>query len=127
MARDVAGLTQQIDELKATVAQLKAAQEHQAEQRQGQHQEQVSQGKPRPDARLSEAKPVEPRPTKLGAPPRPLGTIVQRTRPIYPAPQAGYAPAPLPPPGAAPAQIAPPPPSASSPDDEVVRPPMPVR
>jgi hypothetical protein len=127
MARDVASLTQQIDELKATVAQLKAAQERQ-EQRQELRQEQISREKPRPEARVSEAKPAEPRPTKLGAPPRPLGTVVQRARPVYPAPQAGYAPAPLPPPGAAPVQVAPPPPpSASSPDDEVLRPPMPVR
>jgi len=122
MARDVASLTQQIDELKATVAQLKAAQE-----RQELRQEQMPREKPRSEARVTEPRPSEPRPTKLGAPPRPLGTIVQRARPVYPAPQAGYAPAPLPPPGAAPVQVAPPPPSASSPDDEVVRPPMPVR
>jgi len=125
MARDVASLTQQVDELKATVAQLKAAQEQRQEQ---QHQEQVAREKPRSEARVSEAKPAEPRPARLGAPPRPLGTIVQRARPVYPAPQAGYVPAPLPPPGAAPVQVAPPPPpSASQLDDEVVRPPMPVR
>jgi hypothetical protein len=123
MTRDVASLTQQIDELKASVAQLKAAQE-----RQEQRQEQMSREKPRHEGRVSEAKPAEPRPTKLGAPPRSLGTVVQRTRPVYPAPQAGYAPAPLPAPGAAPVQVAPPPPSASQPDgDPVVRPPMPVR
>lgn len=127
MARDIASLTQQVDDLKASVAQLKAAQERQ-EQRPQQHPEQVSRERPRPEARLSEAKPAEPRPTKLGTPPRPLGTVVQRTRPVYPAPQAGYAPAPLPPPGVAPVQIAPPPSSGSQPDDEtVVRPPMPVR
>ena len=115
MARDVANLTQQIDELKATVAQLKAS------------QEQLSRDKARPpEPRISEAKPTEPRPTKLGAPPRPLGTLVHRARPsAYPPPQSAYMP---PPPTAAPVQIAPPPAAATADDDQVVvRPPMPVR
>lgn len=113
MTRDVANLTQQVDELKATVAQLKAS------------QEQFSREKVRPaEARTSEPKPVQPHPTRLGAPPRPLGTLVQRARPpAYPPPQAAYVPTPSPP-----VQIAPPPTATAQPDgDPVVRPPMPVR
>jgi hypothetical protein len=115
IARDVANLTQQIDELKAAVAQLKAS------------QEQLSREKVRaPEARISEAKPIEPRPTKLGAPPKPLGTLVHRARPsAYPPAQGAYVPPP--PPAAAPVQIAPPPGAATAGDDQVVRPPMPVR
>lgn len=114
VARDVANLTQQIDELKATVAQLKAG------------QEQLSRDKARPaEPRISEAKPTEPRPAKLGAPPRPLGTLVHRAKPpAYPPPQSAYMP---PPPSPAPVQIAPPPAAATADDDQVLRPPMPVR
>jgi hypothetical protein len=117
MARDVASLRQQIDELKAIVAQLKVT------------QDQISRDKARPpEPRLSEAKPVEPRPTKLGAPPRPLGTVVQRARPQPYPPQAAYVPPPSQPATAAPVQIAPPPSPTSHPDgDPVVRPPMPMR
>ena len=114
MARDVANLTQQVSELQASIAQLKA------------NQEQMARDKAKaPEARVSEvrpAAPAEPRPAKLGAPPRPLGTLVHRSRP--PA-QAAYLPPP--PSTAAPVQIAPPP-AVTAPDgDPVVRPPMPVR
>jgi len=114
MARDVANLTQQVSELQASIAQLKA------------NQEQMARDKAKaPEARVSEvrpAAPAEPRPTRLGAPPRPLGTLVHRSRP--PA-QAAYLPPP--PSTAAPVQIAPPP-AVTAPDgDPVVRPPMPVR
>ena len=133
MSRDMANLSQQIETLKASIAELKA------------NQEQLSRevAKPRaaearpPEARLSEtrpaeARPVEHRPAKLGAPPRPLGTIVQRNPrpPMYPPMQATAA-APLPPPGSVPAQISPGPPPAApadaSDDGVIVRPPMPVR
>jgi hypothetical protein len=115
MARDVANLTQQVSELQASIAQLKA------------NQEQMARDKAKaPEARVSEvrpAAPAEPRPTRLGAPPRPLGTLVHRSRP--PA-QAAYLPPP--PSTAAPVQIAPPPAAVTAPDgDPVVRPPMPVR
>ena len=118
MARDVANLTQQVGELQASIAQLKA------------NQEQMARDKAKaPEARVSEvrpAAPAEPRPTRLGAPPRPLGTLVQRSRPDYPPAQTAYVPPP--PPTAAPVQIAPPPPVAAQLDDDpVVRPPMPVR
>jgi chemotaxis protein histidine kinase CheA len=117
MARDVANLTQQVGELQASIAQLKA------------NQEQMARDKAKaPEARVSEvrpAAPVEPRPTKLGAPPRPLGTLpVHRSRPpAYPPAQTAY----VPPPPAAPVQIAPPPVAAQPDGDPVVRPPMPVR
>ncbi|MBV9459271.1 MAG: hypothetical protein JO141_17380 [Bradyrhizobium sp.] len=125
MSRDMANLSQQIETLKASIAELKA------------NQDQLSRevAKPRTaEARPAEAKPVEHRPAaKLGAPPRPLGTIVQRNPPrppMYPPMQATAA-APLPPPGSVPVQISPgPPPTApadASDDGVVVRPPMPVR
>ena len=126
VSQDVAILTQQIETLKASIAELKAS------------QEQLSReiAKPRETTRPAEARvserPAERRPAKLGAPPRPLGTIVQRNpRPAYPPMQATSA-APLPPPGygSAPVQISPRPPAApvDAPDDGVVvRPPMPVR
>jgi hypothetical protein len=122
MARDVASLNQQLGELKASIAQLKAS------------QEQLSHEMAKaPEARVSEAKPVEPRPTKLGAPPRSLGTLVtpapvHRPKPVaYPPAQAAYVPPP--PASTAPVQIAPPPGAAAQPDPDqvVVRPPMPVR
>lgn len=129
VSNDVASLTQQVEALKASIVELKAS------------QEQLSRdiAKPREtkpvEARLPETRPAEPRPTKLGAPPRPLGAIVQhKPKPptAYPPMQATAA-TPLPPPGygAAPVQIAPAPPPAvaaeTSEDGVVVRPPMPVR
>jgi hypothetical protein len=127
VSRDVASLAQQIETLKASIAELKASQE--------QLSQQLSRevAKPRAaEARPPEARPVEHHPAKLGAPPRPLGTIVQRNPrpPMYPPMQATAA-APLPPPGSLPVQISPgPPPAAASDasdDGVVVRPPMPVR
>jgi hypothetical protein len=120
MSRDVASLTQQIGELKASIVQLKAAQEQLTRDMAGR----VAEARP-VEARPAEPRVAEPRPKQLGAPPRPLGTIVQRKpKPVaYPAPQAAAAP--LPPPAAAPppVQLAP-----AQPDgDPVVRPPMPVR
>jgi hypothetical protein len=119
VTRDVASLTQQLEALKASIAELKA------------NQEQLSRDMAKPraaEARLPETRPAEHKPAKLGAPPRPLGTIVQRNpRP----PMQATAPAPLPPPGSVPVQISPgPPPAAAadaSDDGVIVRPPMPVR
>ncbi|HLZ00810.1 MAG TPA: hypothetical protein VKR55_01520 [Bradyrhizobium sp.] len=114
MARDVASLNQQLSELKASIAELKAG------------QDQLSHEMVAREPKVSAARPVEPRPTKLGAPPRPLGTLVtHRPKPpsYYPPAQAAYAP---PPPSmAAPVQIAPAP--RPDPDTVVVRPPMPVQ
>jgi hypothetical protein len=127
MARDVASLNQQLGELKARIAELKAGQEQLGRDMASKASEARA-----AEPRISEAKPVEPRPTKLGAPPRPLGTLVtapvHRPRPpSYPPAQAAYVPPP--PVSAAPVQIAPaPPPATVQPDgDPVVRPPMPVR
>jgi hypothetical protein len=123
VSRDVASLSQQIETLKASIAELKASQEQLSREM----------AKPRAaEARPPEARPAEHRPAKLGAPPRPLGTIVQRNpKPsMYPPMQATAA-APLPPPGSVPVQISPGPPpaaaSAATDDGVVVRPPMPVR
>jgi hypothetical protein len=122
----VASLSQQIETLKASIAELKASQEQLSQQL---SRETV---KPRAaEARPAETRPVEHHPAKLGAPPRPLGTIVQRNPrpPMYPPMQATAA-APLPPPGSVPSQISPgPPPAAADASDDgvIVRPPMPVR
>lgn len=129
VSQDVASLSQQIETLKASIAELKASQEQLSQQLSRET------AKPRAaEARPPEARPVEHRPAKLGAPPRPLGTIVQRNPrpPTYPPMQATAA-TPLPPPGygSAPVQVAPAPPPAAaadaSDDGVVVRPPMPVR
>ena len=116
MSRDVASLTQQLSELKASIAQLKAAQEQLSRDMAGR----VA------DARPAEPKVAEPHPRQVGAPPRPLGALVQhKPKPVtYPPAQAAAA-APLPQPSAAPppVQLTP-----AQPDgDPVVRPPMPVR
>jgi hypothetical protein len=127
VSQDVASLTQQVETLKASIAELKASQEQLS-------REITKPRETRPvETRLPERQ-GERRPAKLGAPPRPLGTVVQRNpRPMYPPMQATSA-APLPPPGygsAPPVQIAPGPPPAApvdaSDDGVVVRPPMPVR
>lgn len=120
MSHDIATLTQQLDDLKAGIAQLKAGQEQLTHEL---------------ASKAAEAKVVEARETrevraepnphvKLGAPPRPLGTIVRRPRPLPPA-QAAY----MPPPQAAlpPVQIAPPAQVPGQPDADYTRPPMPVR
>jgi hypothetical protein len=129
VTRDVASLTQQLEALKASIAELKASQEQLSQQMSR------DMAKPRAaEAKLPETRPAEHKPAKLGAPPRPLGTIVQRNPrpPTYPPMQAAAAP--LPPPGAGsplPVQISPgPPPAAASDasdDGVIVRPPMPVR
>ena len=116
MARDLAAAGQQIEQLKASVAELKAGQ--QAAPAVGRASE----------VRPPEIKPVAPNPRpKLSAasPPRPAGGPVHRPSPTYPPGQAA-APTPLaapPPPPAPPSQAA-----VSSPDAEpIVRPPMPMR
>jgi len=112
MSRDVANLTHQIEDIKTSIAQLKAT------------QEQLSREMAKlPEPRVSEARTVaEPRPKQLGAPPRPLGTLVRKPKPVAYPPTQAYVVPPPPPPAPAPVQVAPPP------DGEtVVRPPMPVR
>jgi hypothetical protein len=120
MAHDVAALTQQLDDLKAGIAQLKAGQEQLT-------RELASKAAEAKVAEAREAR-AEPNPhLKLGAPPHPLGTIVRRApRPLPPPPaQAAY----IPPAAPAPVQIAPPAPQQvpGQPDAAYTRPPMPVQ
>jgi len=121
MARDLATMGQQIEQLKASVAELKAGQQA------APAVARASEVKP------PEIKPVAPNPRpKLSAapPPRPAAAPVHRPSPTYPPGQAAAA-APMP----LAAQPAPPPPpapppqaAASYPDAEpIVRPPMPMR
>ena len=118
MARDLAAMGQEVQLLKATIAELKASQQAMA-------------------ARSADAKPAEvrtavpPRPKMSAPPPRPAPVAMRRPMPAYPAypPAQAAAPPPqqiAPPPASY--QPAPPPPLAAQADDDpVVRPPMPLR
>ncbi len=117
LTRDLAAMGQQVEQLKARIAELKAGQEQLA------HATEV---------KASEAKAFEQsmRAKVSALPPHPPAAPVKKPKPYVPPVQASAAPL-LPPPGApgsVPAQIAPPPPSVSpAPGDDVPRPPMPVR
>jgi hypothetical protein len=111
MAHDLATMGQQIEQLKASIAQLKAG------------QDQIARDMARnSEARVS-AQAVQPRP----ALPRPVAAPVRRPKPpTYPPAQtAAAAPAPPPPSAPAPLQTVPEPPAQDG--GPVVRPPMPVR
>jgi hypothetical protein len=122
LTRDLAATRQQVEQLKAGIAELKAG------------QEQLAHDAKATEAKASEAKAFEQsmRAKVSALPPRPPPTPVKKPKPYVPPVQASTAPL-LPPPGApgsAPVQIAPPappPPPAVSPQDDVPRPPMPVR
>jgi hypothetical protein len=121
MSHDVATLTQQLDDLKASIAQLKAGQEQLTRELANKTAEaKVAEARETREVRAAEPNPH----IKLGAPPRSLGTIVRRPPPRPPA-QAAY----MPPPQAAPppVQIAPPAQVPGQPDADYTRPPMPVR
>jgi|SRR5579859_7088229 len=108
MSHDVATLTQQIEALKDSIAELKAG------------QEQLSRDMAN---RLAEAKAAETIQRPRAAPPRPVVAAVHRPKPVY-------APAPYIPPPPPPVQIAPAPTQATADPDAdtvVLRPPMPVR
>lgn len=121
MARDVANVGQEIDQLKAGIAELKA-----------------NQGQMSRDIKSSEVKPSEPiqRPKLSAVAPRPVAAPVRRPAPTYRPPPATTAYVP-PPPSAAP--YVPPQPQAAAPyppaqppaqsqyDPDAPRPPMPVR
>jgi hypothetical protein len=121
LTRDLAAMGQQVEQLKASIAELKAG------------QEQVAHDAKAAEAKASEAKAFEQtmRAKVSALPPRPPAAPVRKPRP-YVAPVASAAPL-LPPPGApgsTPVQIAPPPPPppvSAAPQDNVPRPPMPVR
>jgi hypothetical protein len=118
MTRDLAAMGQQIEQLKATVAELRAGQEQMA-------REMAKAQLPKP----AEARTVDPR-TKLSAlPPRPPAPPVRRPKPVY---TPAYAPVPIAPPPQSQAAVIPPPPApapqaVADDDGPVVRPPMPVR
>jgi hypothetical protein len=121
MTRDVATMGQEIEQLKASIAQLKAGQEQMA----------------RDMAKSSEAKSSEAKvsahsvqPRISAPPPRSAAAPARRPRPAYSPAQAVAAPALPPPPAAvapAPLQPEPPPPATAQELEPVVRPPMPVR
>jgi len=132
MAQDLAAMGKQVEELKATIAQLKSGQAQMARE--------LAKAS---EAKVSEIKPAEqapkPKVTALTPPPhRPAPHPVRKPKPApisyspayAPAPVApiAAAPAPLPPPQAA-APIPPAPPAQTIADDgqPVVRPPMPLR
>lgn len=124
MTRDLAAMGQQIEQLKATIAELRAGQEQMA-------REMAKSSAPKP----AEAKIVDPRARVSALPPKPPAATapppVRKPKPVAtPAYAPSYAPMPIaPPPQAA---AVPPPPAAASQavaddDGPVVRPPMPVR
>ena len=130
MARDLAAMGQQVEELKTTVAQLRASQAQMV----------------RELAKASEAKAVETRPAEQNLPPRVSALTppaprpaapppVRKPKPAYsyspptaPAPIAAAPAAPLPPvQAAAPPPPAPPKQTIADDGEPVVRPPMPLR
>jgi cytoskeletal protein RodZ len=133
MSHDLAALGQQVEGLKANIAQLKAGQEQLA--RDAKAAEIKAAEAKAAETKASEAKAFEQtmRPKVSALPPHPPAAPVRKPKPNVTPVQATAAPL-LPPPGApgsAPVQIAPappPPPSVSAPpQDDVPRPPMPVR
>jgi hypothetical protein len=134
MARDIAAMGQQIDQLKASIEQLKAGQDKMADQMAAQLAQQAARKPqaaklPDPNARLKlSAIPVPPRPIRK---PRPEFSPAQ-TAAILAAPRTAAAPA-LPPAQAAPAPVSPAPYNAQAQvidrtdGDPVSRPPMPLR
>lgn len=122
MTRDLAAMAQQIEQLKANIAELKAGQEQMA-------REMAKPPAPKP---VAEAKPVDPRARVSALPPRSPAPPVRKPKPVTTqAYSPTYAPTPIaPPPSQA---VAIPPPAAvttqavADDDGPVVRPPMPVR
>jgi hypothetical protein len=120
MARDLAAMAQQVEQLKASIAELKTSQ----------------QAMVREAAKVSEAKAAEtrpaapnPRPRVSSRPPRSAAAPPRRPLSAYPPAQAA---APLPQPAPPPVSTlpAPPPPQATArteDDEPIVRPPMPLR
>ena len=122
MTRDLAAMAQQIEALKANIAELKAGQEQMA-------REMAKPPAPKP---VAEAKPVDPRPRVSTLPPRSPAPPVRKPKPVV---SQTYMPAysPAPP---APSQAAAAAPTAApvattqavaDDDGPVVRPPMPLR
>lgn len=126
MTRDLGLMAQQIEALKASIAELKAGQEQMA-------REMAKPPAPKP---VTEARPpVDPRARVSALPPRPAPPPVRKPKPVVSQTYTpAYAPAPLapPPPSQAAAVPPPAPPVATTQavaddDGPVVRPPMPLR
>ena len=126
MARDIAALSQQVNELKAGIAQLKAGQDQVA-------RDVARAAEAKPTERTAEARAFDPRAIEQTLRPRPAPRPA--TAAVAPPPGAAAVPhrprpatAAVPPPPAPMAlQSAPPPQGTTDPDQPVVRPPMPVR
>lgn len=125
MTRDLAAMAQQIEALKANIAELKAGQEQMA-------REMTKPPAPKP---VAETRPIDPRARVSAVPPRPAAPPVRKPKPVVSHTYApAYAPAPLAPPPPSSQAVAAPPPAApvtttqAVADDNgpVVRPPMPV-
>jgi hypothetical protein len=122
LSHDLAAMGQQIETLKASIAELKAG------------QQQLTRDAKAAEVKAAEAKALEQtmRAKVSALPPHPPAPPARKPKPYLPPVQASAAPL-LPPPGApgsAPVQIAPapPPPISIAPQDDLVpRPPMPVR
>jgi hypothetical protein len=127
MTRDMAAMAQQIEQLKANIAELKAGQEQMV-------REMAKAPAPKP---VAEARPPVNPPARVSAlpqrPPAPMPPPVRKPKPVvshtY---MPAYSPPPLAPPPPAQAVAVPPPPAAATTqavaddDGPVVRPPMPV-
>jgi hypothetical protein len=118
MTRDIAAMAQQIEALKANVAELKATQEQMA-------REMAKPPAPKP---VAETRPIDPRARVSALPPRPAAPPVRKPKPVV---SQTYAPAPLAPTPPPPQAVAAPPPAATTQavaddDGPIVRPPMPV-
>lgn len=119
MTRDLTAMAQQIEQLKTTIAELKAGQEQMA-------REMAKPPAPKP---VAEAKPIDPRARVSTLPPRPAPPPIRKPKPVV---SQTYMPAYSPPP---PQAAAVPPPAApvattqavADDDGPVVRPPMPLR
>jgi hypothetical protein len=130
MARDLAAMGQQVELLKASLAELKSNQQAMARDVAKPSESKPSESKPS-ENRPSEVKPLtaNPRPKMSALPPRPAAAPARRPMPAYPPMQAA-APPPLPQQLAPPASLQPAPPPAQAQfdgDEPVVRPPMPLR
>lgn len=119
MTRDLAAMAQQVEQLKANIAELKAGQEQMAREM----------AKP-----VADAKPrIDPRAQMSALPPRPAAPPVRKPKPVVSHTYTpAYSPAPLAPPPSQAAAV--PPPAAmtttqavADDDGPVVRPPMPLR
>jgi hypothetical protein len=125
MTRDLAAMAQQIETLKADIAELKTGQEQMA-------REMVKPSAPKP---VAETRSVDPRARMSALPPRPAPPPVRKPKPaVTQTYMPAYPPTPLAPPPPSQAATVPPPvapvtttQAVADDDGPVVRPPMPLR